>query len=51
MTPHRTINWALAAVIALLLSIVWDSPSDIEAAQAVADDLQAAIQTAQVAKP
>lgn len=47
----RTLNWTLAAVIAMLLSIVWDGPSDIDATQAVADDLQAAIQTAQAAKP
>lgn len=47
----RLLTWAIAAVIALLIasSYLLDGPSDIEAAQAVAADVQDAIQTAQVA--
>jgi len=40
-------RWLAAAAIALLLSITWDAPSDIEATQAVAADVQDAIHTAQ----
>lgn len=52
MTPHRMLNIALALSIALLLCIghLLDGPSEIEAAQAVAADVQDAIQTAQVSQ-
>lgn len=49
MTGHRTpITWATAALVALLLSTSYllDGPSDIETAQAVADDLADAQRTA-----
>lgn len=45
---QRTINWLAAAVICLLLSTTWDSPTELEAIEAVAADVQEAIQTAQV---
>lgn len=49
MSP-RLLTWAIAAVIALLLgsSYLLDGPSDIDAAQAVAADVQDAIQTANI---
>lgn len=46
---HRTpITWAIAALVALLLasSYLLDGPTDIETAQAVADDLAQAEQAA-----
>jgi hypothetical protein len=48
MTPHRAINWALAALIAAIATlgpIVMDSPSDIQAAH----DTQASVIDAQAA--
>lgn len=47
MSTHRALNWAIAACIALLMacSYLLDGPSDVEAAQAVADDLQDATKT------
>jgi len=52
MTPHRALNWALAALLAVLLASthLLDGPSEIETLQAVAADVQDAIQTAQVAR-
>lgn len=50
MTSHRALNLTLVAVIVLLLAVVGpalDGPSEIETTQAVAADLQDAIQTAQ----
>lgn len=43
-TLTTTINWALAACIALMLSTAYllDGPNDIETAQAVSEDLQQA---------
>lgn len=43
-------NWVLAALMAasLCLGTALDGPSDIQAAQDVADDVNAAIQTAQM---
>lgn len=43
------LTWLAAAIIALLLASahLLDGPSDIDAAQAVAADVQDAIQTAQ----
>ena len=42
------INWLAAAAICLLLSTTWDGPSELDAIEAVAADVQDAIQTAQV---
>ncbi len=44
MTPLRAINWALAALICVLMGSIYrlDGPSDIEAARDVAADVQAA---------
>ena len=41
MTRTRLITWALAAIIAFILSSAYllDGPDDIATAQAVADDL------------
>lgn len=46
MTPHRTLNWTLAAVIALLLSASYllDGPTDHHAEWASAASLQDALQ-------
>ena len=46
---HRAINWALAALICLLLGSVYhlDGPTDIEAAQDVAADVADATTQAQ----
>ena len=43
-TLTATINWALAACVALLMSSAYllDGPDDIQTAQDVADDLRAA---------
>lgn len=45
MTQHRALNWLLAIITAMLLSSTYllDGPSELEAAQAVQADLQAAI--------
>jgi hypothetical protein len=50
MSTRHTINWLLALLIAMGLSTSYllDGPDDIATAQAVADDLKAATQTAQV---
>lgn len=45
---QSTINWLAAAAICLLLSTTWDSPTELDAIEAVAADVQDAIQTAQV---
>jgi hypothetical protein len=47
-TLTTTINWSLAACVALLMSTAYllDGPSDIQTAQAVADDLSDAKQSA-----
>ena len=52
MTPKTLKNITLALCMALLLCIghLLDGPSEIEAAQAVAADVQDAIQTAQVSQ-
>lgn len=49
MSTTTHLHWLAAAIIALLLASahLLDSPSDIEATQAVAADVQDAIQTAQ----
>ena len=48
MTPHRFLNLAIVAamVVALSASYLLDGPSEIEAAQAVAADLDDAIKGA-----
>lgn len=48
MTPHRFLNLAIVAamLVALSMSYLLDGPSEIEAAQAVAADLDDAIQGA-----
>lgn len=53
MTRHRALNWTLAALLALLLSTSYllNGPTELQATQAVAADVQDAIQTAQAAKP
>ena len=50
-TTTTRLNWLAATIIALLMASahLLDGPSDIEAAQAVAADVQDAIQTAQLA--
>lgn len=40
MTPNRALNWTLAALLALLLSIVWDSPTDHSTERASAQALE-----------
>lgn len=49
MSAGTRINWMAAVIIAMLLASahLLDGPSDIEASQAVAADVQDAIQTAQ----
>lgn len=49
MTPHRFLNLAIVAamLVALSMSYLLDGPSEIEAAQAVAADLDDAIKTAE----
>ena len=48
MTPHRLLNLAIVAamLVALSASYLLDGPTEIEAAQAVAADLDDAIQGA-----
>lgn len=48
MSPHRLLNLALAALIAVMLSAAYllDGPSDIQAIQANADSTQDAIKSA-----
>ena len=50
-TTTTRLNWLAATIIALLLASahLLDGPSDIDAAQDVASDVQDAIQTAQLA--
>ena len=50
-TTTTRLNWLAALIIAMLLASahLLDGPSDIDAAQAVALDVQDAIQTAQLA--
>ena len=50
MSTGTRLNWLAAIIIAMLLasSHVLDGPSEVEAAQAVAADVQDAIKTAQV---
>lgn len=52
MNRRTPLNWAIAALVALLLSTshLLDGPDDIAAAQAVADDLTDAQSTVQVAQ-
>lgn len=52
MSQHRALNWLLAIIIALLLSstCLLDSPSELDAAQAVQADLQDAITLASAKK-
>lgn len=52
MTPHRFLNLAIVAamVVALSASYLLDGPSEIEAAQAVAADLDDAIKGARTAQ-
>jgi len=52
MTPHRLLNLAIVAamLVALSMSYLLDGPSEIEAAQAVAADLDDAIQGARTAQ-
>ena len=52
MTPHRLLNLAIVAamVVALSASYLLDGPSEIEAAQAVAADLDDAIKGARTAQ-
>jgi len=51
---HRTLNWTITALITAIFATVMsgshllDGPTELEAAEAVAADLQDAIQTAQV---
>ena len=49
MSTGTRLNWLAAIIIAMLMasSHLMDGPSDIDAAQAVALDVQDAIQTAQ----
>jgi len=49
MTSTTRLNWLAATIIALLMASahLLDGPSDIDAAQDVALDVQDAIQTAQ----
>ena len=53
MTGATATRWLTALLIALLLSSSWllDGPSDLEAAQAVADDKADAIARAQHVAP
>jgi len=54
MTPHRALNWTLAALIALVMSCAYmlDGPSEIQAIQATADSVQDAQMAAkEAAKP
>ena len=49
MSTGTRLNWLAATIVALLLASahLLDGPSDIDTAQAVAADVQDAIQTAQ----
>ncbi len=51
MTPHRLLNLALAALIALILSTAYllDGPSDLDAIQATADSVADAQNSARAA--
>lgn len=51
MTRHHTLNWALATLIALLLASahLLDGPTELEAAQDSAADVQAAQAAARAA--
>lgn len=51
MTPHRLLNLALAALIALILSTAYllDGPSEMDAIQATADSVADAQNSARAA--
>ena len=51
MTPHRLLNLALAALIALILSTAYllDGPSELDAIQATADSVADAQNSARAA--
>lgn len=51
MTPHRLLNLALAAAIALILSTAYllDGPSELDAIQATADSVADAQNSARAA--
>jgi hypothetical protein len=51
MTPHRALNWTLAALIALIMSTAYllDGPSEQAAIQATADSVLDAQQAAAAA--
>lgn len=50
MIARRTLSWAAALMIALLMSVshLLDGPDDIQTQQLIADDLEQAVQTAGV---